>query len=159
MFDENKIIIQLQKINIKKLMNFITSSCNTNVFIIIITILYFMNIVKFNDILLLIIGLLINLNIKILFKRNRPYIQNNKIKNLSNSDHTRSIFSIYSFPSGHTMMATILAIILYKKYNNNIILLFSIIIGFTRVYLGIHYLSDVLAGILISFLLMQFKMY
>lgn len=64
----------------------------------------------------------------------------------------------YSFPSGHTASATTmyltLAIILLsimKKLNKyfvfNIAVLGIVIIGSSRIYLGVHYPTDVIAGI------------
>ena len=68
----------------------------------------------------------------------------------------------YSFPSGHAMISVAfygyLIFLIYKYIKNKIIkfLLISllviliIIIGISRIYLGVHYTSDVLAGFLIS---------
>ena len=71
----------------------------------------------------------------------------------------------FSFPSGHAMMTFAffaLAIhFVWKTIGNKalkIILtsLFSAIIlgiGFSRIYLGVHYLTDIIAGFLISFVI------
>lgn len=68
----------------------------------------------------------------------------------------------YSFPSGHSMVSAafygLLIYIIYKKVKNkylkySLITLLSILIfsiGVSRIYLGVHYTSDVLAGFLIS---------
>lgn len=68
----------------------------------------------------------------------------------------------YSFPSGHSMVSMafygLLIYIIYKHINNKylkwiLISLLSILIlliGFSRIYLGIHYVSDVCAGFLFS---------
>ena len=67
----------------------------------------------------------------------------------------------YSFPSGHATIAVTfygyLAYLIIKsvkrKYNWLIITLASLIIffiGFSRLYLGVHYLSDILAGYLVG---------
>lgn len=68
----------------------------------------------------------------------------------------------YSFPSGHSMISMafygFLIYLIYKNIKNkylkwSLIYLLSIIIftiGISRIYLGVHYTSDVLAGFLIS---------
>ena len=68
----------------------------------------------------------------------------------------------YSFPSGHSMASMafdgFLIYLIYKKINNKylkweLICFLSILIlfiGISRIYLGVHYTSDVLAGFLIS---------
>lgn len=68
----------------------------------------------------------------------------------------------YSFPSGHSMASAafygFLIYLVYKKVKNKklkitIITLLSlliILIGISRIYLGVHYTSDVLAGFFVS---------
>ena len=68
----------------------------------------------------------------------------------------------YSFPSGHSMASVafygFLIYLIHKKVNNKIlktilIVLLSILIsliGSSRIYLGVHYTSDVLAGFFVS---------
>lgn len=68
----------------------------------------------------------------------------------------------YSFPSGHAMISTAFyGLIIYyiwthceNKIKRNIICIglafLIVLIDFSRVYLGVHYLSDVIAGSLIS---------
>ncbi len=68
----------------------------------------------------------------------------------------------YSFPSGHSMVSAafygFLIYLIYKKIKNKylkysliiILLLLITCIGLSRIYLGVHYASDVLAGFLFS---------
>lgn len=68
----------------------------------------------------------------------------------------------YSFPSGHSMVSLAfygyLVYLIYKYINNKhlkrtLIIILSVlicIIGVSRIYLGVHYTSDVLGGFLIS---------
>lgn len=72
--------------------------------------------------------------------------------------------SDYSFPSGHTMCSVafygFLIYLVNKNIKNKYIkislnILFSLVIlivPFTRIYLGVHYLSDVLMGALLGFI-------
>lgn len=68
----------------------------------------------------------------------------------------------YSFPSGHAMVSLafygLLIYLIYKNVDNKVVkwilitllTLLIMIIGFSRVYLGVHYVSDIFAGFLIS---------
>lgn len=54
----------------------------------------------------------------------------------------------YSFPSGHTGAITAVAIPLtfYLPFLSTIVISLCITVAFSRIYLGVHYTSDVLAG-------------
>lgn len=68
----------------------------------------------------------------------------------------------YSFPSGHSMVSMafygFLLYLIYKRVSNKYlkwglifgIALLIILIGISRIYLGVHYTSDVLGGFLVS---------
>ncbi len=63
----------------------------------------------------------------------------------------------YSFPSAHAMASFTLfgfiSYFLWKKYKylSCLMMCFPFLIGITRIYLGVHYFSDVIAGFLFAF--------
>lgn len=62
----------------------------------------------------------------------------------------------YSFPSGHTSAAFAIATIYMikkRKYYGVIMTIFAFLIAFSRLYLGVHYFTDVFAGIIIGCLI------
>ena len=77
-------------------------------------------------------------------------------------EHTIIEETGYSFPSGHSMVSTafygFFIYLIYKKVKNKylkwgLISLLTILIlsiGISRVYLGVHYASDVIAGFCLS---------
>lgn len=96
-------------------------------------------------------GMLLNEWVKILVHRHRPFI-----------DGWYVDWSGYSFASGHTIGATLLYgqlalfIIPLIKGRRGRVLVFSaatfviVLVGFSRIALGAHYLTDVLAGIFLG---------
>lgn len=67
-----------------------------------------------------------------------------------------SILKSYSFPSTHALSTMTLTVFFLLNLNHYIIylslliILYTFLIGLSRVYLGFHYLSDVLGGWLIG---------
>ena len=63
----------------------------------------------------------------------------------------------FSFPSGHTLHAVVFSVIALSYYPQLafILMLFTIMVAMSRVVLGLHYPSDVLAGGAIGYLLAQ----
>lgn len=62
-----------------------------------------------------------------------------------------------SFPSGHATIATVLGLFVYLAFSSglsnrrkmiflSVCLIYPMLMSFTRVYLNVHYLSDVVAG-------------
>jgi undecaprenyl-diphosphatase len=93
-------------------------------------------------------GMLLNALLKQVFMRARPGFENPLL-----------VLTSYSFPSGHTMMATVFygalcALVVAKVRDwraRGLAVVVSagliLLVGFSRIYLGVHYLSDVMAAI------------
>ena len=58
----------------------------------------------------------------------------------------------YSFPSMHTALAFLPLIFIDNKKWRLFWFIFALLVAFSRLYLGVHYLSEVLAGALIAYL-------
>lgn len=91
-------------------------------------------------------GGLLNVVLKALFRRTRPVLPNPFMTEVG-----------WSFPSGHAMgaliaymmLAYILVILFAGKGRRWVVLmalLLVLLIGASRMYLGVHYFSDVIAG-------------
>lgn len=89
---------------------------------------------------------LIVVSLKLLLNRERPY-------NILEHLHTFGIeLRDYSFPSGHTTASFSLATTIALNIPGLSLLVFflALIIGLSRVYLGVHYPTDVVAGIMLG---------
>jgi membrane-associated phospholipid phosphatase len=85
--------------------------------------------------------------LKALIARPRPYVE-----------HPLLLETYYSFPSGHAMEAVVLygmlayfAMLALRPWQARTAVVFGtsllvLLIGFSRIYLGVHYFSDVVAG-------------
>ena len=101
-------------------------------------------------------GLITNITLKPLVARVRPYANMEHLGTqvrewwvaVGEARKTKSI--IGSFPSGHTTSAAAAMVGLFmttKKKHTWPVLFFPILMGISRIYLMVHYTSDVLAGL------------
>lgn len=90
---------------------------------------------------------LLNTALKLFFRRDRPSLWSLLVEESS-----------YSFPSGHAMISmalglTLVILTFYSRGRWAVIVLsalYVLAIGFTRMYLGVHYPTDIIGGWLMS---------
>ena len=125
-----------------------------NVLPIVIIVLLFLIIKKdktrFYPLIVAIDVQLLNLLLKFILKRDRP-----NILQLITVDN-------YSYPSGHAMMSMgvygCFIYLIYKYAKNkkikiigiSLLSLLILLIGISRIYLGVHYFSDIVGGFIVS---------
>lgn len=153
----NILVEKLRNPTLTTFMKIITKFSNTITMILLTLILtiLFLKIVKNKKVAILIptnlvIITLINQLLKIIFQRERPI------------GYRLIEMGGYSFPSGHAMVSMafygLLIFIIDKVVRNKKLKIFLIslnvvliiLIGISRVYLGVHYLSDVITGYSVS---------
>ncbi len=100
-------------------------------------------------------GVGFNYLLKLLINRPRPYVSYNQIMNLTNTFGQ-------SMPSSHALCSVIMALFLCyfifkitnKKFFRVFFIIFSsvfvLLICLSRLYLGLHYLTDILVGAIIG---------
>jgi undecaprenyl-diphosphatase len=106
--------------------------------------------IKCNSIVLAIVFALsasMSFILKNMIYRTRPFVGHLFIKKLSEAGNS-------SFPSGHTLeafaMATTFALLFPNKKIAIPIFLWAFLVAYSRIALGVHYPTDVLAGMLIG---------
>ncbi|SFC80872.1 phosphatase PAP2 family protein [Butyrivibrio sp. YAB3001] len=120
----------------------------------------------------LVVGIIANPMIKNVFLRRRPYFDNPGIKCFRPVEKGTDIYDIsaqgFSFPSGHSTNSVTVysAIAKYgkKKALTILAVVMPLLVGFSRVSVGVHYPTDVLVGwlsglvivFLLSFLMGKF---
>lgn len=153
----NILVTKLRSPSLTNFMKVITKLSDTGIITILAIILTLLFLYKWKDKKTakiipssLIMVAIINQALKFIFQRERP------------NGYRLIEMTGYSFPSGHAMVSMafygLLIYIIHKKVKNKSlkILLITlnitiiILVGISRIYLGVHYLSDVITGYLIS---------
>ena len=112
-----------------------------------------------------VISAIVNDQLKNLFMRARPY----QIDPSLGLIHVKAYFYALksaknSFPSGAAQSAALLALIFINHFKNkkwiiSIAVLYFFFISLSRIYLGVHFLSDVIGGWIVGFLLFLVYLY
>ena len=102
---------------------------------------------------------LINQFVKILCRVPRPWIRD---PGFSIVENARAAAAGYSFPSGHTAGITVIAgcvsRVTKRKALRVICIVVLLLVAFSRIYLGVHYPSDVLFSLIVG-LILVFALY
>ena len=96
-------------------------------------------------------GSVITFSLKNIVKRERPFRNLNNVYLVS----SKPLTDRFSFPSGHTTNSFALATSLTLRYPDQPILisglyLYAAVVSLGRIYLGVHYPSDILGGIVVG---------
>lgn len=143
-----------------ELFYFITQLGDQYAFIFIAVVIYWTMSKKFAHkfVFAFMISAIINTGFKEIIKRPRPYVASSDV-------YTKPSWetSGYSFPSGHAQAAGVIGFTAYhvsKKENKKWLwylgLFVLIFVPISRIYLGQHYLSDVLVGVILAFILSHY---
>jgi membrane-associated phospholipid phosphatase len=100
----------------------------------------------------------INIQIKLFFKRKRPYVTHKSIKVLEKAKEKKK--NTYSFPSNSIQTSLIFYGFMLKTmglslcFNNIILTLIVLITSFAKINRGMHYPSDILFSVIIYYILL-----
>lgn len=146
-------VIYLRREPLTTIMKIITN-CGSAIFLITMTVILALTIKNKKTSILIFANLLISAFLNVLLKNiiQRPRPEGYRLIQESG----------YSFPSGHSMVSVafygFLIYLIWKNVKNKKLKIFLctlltmliLLIGFSRIYLGVHYASDVLAGAVLA---------
>src|SRR5262249_27588584 len=102
-------------------------------------------------------GASLNVGLKLFFKRDRPWFGDPVLRWIDDPEHNAHDLN-RSFPSGHSMGAVIgygllgFTLVLFLPNRTlrvvalTVLTVVVLLVGFSRIYLGAHYFSDVMGG-------------
>lgn len=98
--------------------------------------------------------------LKYLIAEPRPFLALPNVELLVPENEVYSFQSSYSFPSGHTASSFAVAVVIGLRYKLNFkgesyrlfypLIAFATMIGFSRIYIGVHYPLDVIFGAILG---------
>jgi undecaprenyl-diphosphatase len=136
---------------VNNIMAWISAPFHFKLYIFIIGLLYWFGKITKSQIFILCSSQFVIFTIKYLVRRKRPFQSSSEVELLEPMN-----FDPFSFPSGHTLNAFLLSYILRKNININFGVL-PYLVGLSRVYLGVHYPSDIIGGFLLTKIILTFN--
>ncbi len=136
---------------VNKLMSWISAPFHAKLYVFIIGLLYWFGKITKTQIFILCSSQFIIFAIKYLVKRKRPFQSSPNVEL-----REPMCLDPFSFPSGHTLNAFLLSYILRKNINVDFSVL-PYLVGLSRVYLGVHYPSDIIGGFLLTKIILTFS--
>ncbi|MEM4710711.1 MAG: phosphatase PAP2 family protein [Candidatus Woesearchaeota archaeon] len=148
------LILKLQNRLLLKIFYYITLIGNLELFILIVLFISFVFYFRKKKIwglwFSLLASLVLSFLMKIFFNRLRPFEEQNIIPLINTS--------LSSFPSGHSMIVFSALPFLIKNFPRQkyYFILIAVLVAFSRYYLFVHYLSDIVAGAFLGYIIGMF---
>lgn len=135
---------------------YVSYIADEKIFLILLSYICFFNKDLFRKIIhSFIISSTIVYSIKNMFKVDRPFVRN---KNITPTQKALKTADGYSFPSGHTQAIASGFMPLYIYFKNIFLVIIILLVSFSRIYLGVHSIYDVLFSLILSMAISYYVM-